>query len=200
MNYYGISAFLFGAVFGGFLGVFIHRHTEGKPITTLRSICRMCGHPIKIYDLIPILIYFILRGRCRDCGRPISHRYAVIEALTGLLTLALLKYGFPLSFAAGLFCVALIAIAYIDLNHRIVPDGINLPGIPICFLAAVFILKMNRIDSLPGMLAAGGGVLFSLILIKKTMKYALPYGSFFIDRGIDDIFWGCCAPDILLPP
>lgn len=252
MNYYGISAFLFGAVFGGFLGVFIYRLPEGKPITTLRSICRMCGRPIRSYDHIPILSYFILGGRCRDCGRPISPRYAVIEALTGLLALALyLKYGFSLSFAANfLFCVALIAIAYIDLDHRIIPDIITLPGIPICFLAAVFILKMNWIDSLLGMLVGGGGfyaiaagyrllakregmgmgdvkfmamlgaflgwqslifVIFvssvlgslaglSIILIeKKTMKYALPYGSFLSIGGISYIFWGCWALGILLP-
>ena len=37
-----------------------------------RSICFTCGQKIKWYDNIPLVSWFILRGRCRSCGQKIG--------------------------------------------------------------------------------------------------------------------------------
>ncbi|MBE9532149.1 MAG: prepilin peptidase, partial [Proteobacteria bacterium] len=59
------------------------------------------------------------------------------------------------------FTAALITITFIDFDHKIIPDRISIPGIPIGFLAALFLLSTTTwIDSLIGIAAGGGFLLF----------------------------------------
>jgi len=153
-----LSLFIIGAIIGSFLNVCIFRLPEGKSIIHPRSSCPKCGKPIRFYDNIPILSYFILLGKCRDCREAISPQYAIIEALTGFLLVCLyLKYGnTPALPATFIFCAALIVITFIDLEHQIIPDVITLPGIPIFYLASVLIMKLSYLDALLGLLIGGG--------------------------------------------
>ena len=82
-------AFAVGAVIGSFLNVVIYRVPAGQSIVSPGSRCPKCETPIKWYDNIPILSWFILGGKCRECGAEFSPRYAMIEALTGFLAAAL---------------------------------------------------------------------------------------------------------------
>jgi len=108
-----------------------------------------------------MISYLILGGRCRDCGERISLRYPLIEALTaGMAVLLFWKYGLTLKLAAAfLFTAALIVITFIDMDYQIIPDVISLPGIPLCFLAAVFVMEVPFLDALAGILV-GGGILY----------------------------------------
>jgi leader peptidase (prepilin peptidase)/N-methyltransferase len=71
-----------------------------------------------------------LRGRCRHCGKKISPRYLCVELLTGALFVVCL-WRFPdiwkLLPALTLTCV-LVASAFIDAEHSIIPNGIVLFG------------------------------------------------------------------------
>lgn len=155
---WAIAALVFGAAIGSFLNVCIWRIPEEKSIVFPSSRCPKCGAPIRPWDNIPILSWFLLRGRCRDCGGAISPRYPLVELLTGLLSLALCRlYGPGLPYlAAFLFASALVVISFIDLDHQIIPDVISLPGIPVFFLLAVFVMGVGFWDSLLGVLAGGG--------------------------------------------
>lgn len=84
-EYLAVGAFLFmvGAAVGSFINVFIYRTVSEEDWITGRSACEKCGKKIAWYDLIPILSYFVLRGRCRNCGHKISIVHPVIEALVG---------------------------------------------------------------------------------------------------------------------
>ncbi len=151
------------ACVGSFLNVCIARMpVEGQSIVKPASRCPRCGHPIRIYDNIPIISWLILRGRCRDCGEPISFRYPLVEALTALLGWLLFNvFGLSLPFlAAFLFVCALIVITFIDLDHQIIPHAITLPGIPLCFLAAVFIMRISAVDSFLGIMIGAGTLYF----------------------------------------
>ncbi len=151
------------ACIGSFLNVCIARMpVEGQSIVKPASRCPRCGHPIRIYDNIPIISWLILRGKCRDCGEPISFRYPLVEALTALLGWLLFKvFGLSLPFlAAFLFVSALIVITFIDLDHQIIPHAITLPGIPLCFLAAVFIMRIPAVDSFLGIMIGAGTLYF----------------------------------------
>ena len=81
------AVFIFGALVGSFLNVCIYRIPAGKSIVSPGSACA-CGQPIKWFDNIPILSWFILRGRARCCNAPYSFRYPFVEALTACLFLA----------------------------------------------------------------------------------------------------------------
>ncbi len=157
---WALAAFLFGAVVGSFLNVCIYRIPEGLSIIRPPSSCPKCGGAIRLYDNIPILSWLVLKGRCRDCREPISPRYLVVEVLTGLLSFVLfLNFDFSLKFlAAFIFCCALLVITFIDLDHQIIPDSITLPGIPICFLLSVLVLKLSWLDALLGIVIGGGAL------------------------------------------
>lgn len=163
MIFFDIFAFIFGAAIGSFLNVCIYRIPAETSIVKPSSRCPSCGHPIRFYDNIPILSFLILRAKCRDCGAKISWRYPLIELITGLMALLLFgKFGFSIVFIAFfIFTAVLIVITFIDLDHQIIPDILSLSGIPVFFLAAVFIVKLPWLEALIGLLI-GGGVLLAI--------------------------------------
>ncbi len=125
------AVFVFGAVVGSFLNVCIVRLPEGRSVVRPPSHCPRCRAGIAWYDNVPVLSYLVLRGRCRACGVRISPLYPAVEVLTGALAVALwVRLGPTVAFAGYfVFAAALVTITFIDLDHRIIPDVISLPGI-----------------------------------------------------------------------
>lgn len=156
-----LFAFLLGAVVGSFLNVCICRMPRDESVVTPPSHCPLCNYRIRWYDNIPLISYLLLRGKCRGCGAHISLQYPLVELLNGLLTLALfLRFGPSLTFLAlFLFCSALVAITFIDLEHQIIPDEISLPGIVLGFLFSFFLPWQTWLNSLLGILLGGGCLL-----------------------------------------
>jgi leader peptidase (prepilin peptidase)/N-methyltransferase len=166
----GALVFLFGAAVGSFLNVVIHRLPRGESIVKPRSRCPACGEKIRWHDNLPILSFFLLGRKCRDCREPISWRYPLVEALAAGLALALwFKFGVSKELLVHFgFCAALIAITFIDIDHRIIPNQISLPGILIGF-ACSFLWEGFWVDSLIGLLVGGGGLLL-LSLIYSLIR------------------------------
>jgi len=164
---------IFGSVVGSFLNVCIFRIPADKSIILPASHCVNCHHPIKFYDNIPIISYLILRGRCRNCNIKISPVYPAVEFLTATLSVLLfLKYGLTLQYLLTfIFSSSLVVITFIDLEHQIIPDIITLPGIPLFFLSAIFVMNVRPLDSLLG-IAIGGGLFYLIAagyqLLRKT--------------------------------
>ncbi len=142
-------ALVFGLVIGSFLNVVILRLPHGMSINRPRSHCPQCKKLIPWYDNIPVLSYIILGGRCRRCKKKISARYPFIEALSGVASVLLyLKYGLSVEWGIFLaFSAALIALAFIDLDHRILPDPITLNGIWIGVLVSVYLAQPSPLVS-----------------------------------------------------
>ncbi len=80
-------AFLFalGAIVGSFLNVLVYRLPLGKGIVTPPSACPHCDTKLRWKDNIPILGWFLLRGRCRYCKSRISPEYFIVELFVALL-------------------------------------------------------------------------------------------------------------------
>jgi len=172
-----ILIFIFGLCIGSFMNVCIYRIPLSKSIVTPRSMCPGCNSLISAYDNLPVISYILLKGKCRNCGIPISFRYPLVETISGLTALAVfMKFGLS---AEGLiyfvFISALLVMTFIDIDHRIIPDTISLPGIPIGFLLASLVLpSMNYKTSLAGILTGGGSLLavawiYNLITKKEGM-------------------------------
>jgi leader peptidase (prepilin peptidase)/N-methyltransferase len=168
--YTGTLLFVFGATVGSFLNVVIVRLPQGLSIVAPRSRCPICLKQIRWYDNVPIISFVILGARCRDCGAPISWRYPLVEVLTGLLALLLwLRFGLSLELAVNfIFCATLVAITFIDIDHRIIPNIISLPGILVGF-ACSFLFAGKWIDSLVGLLV-GGGILLGVSLLYSILR------------------------------
>jgi len=162
--------FIFGAAIGSFLNVCIFRLPAETSIVKPRSQCPYCQHPIRNCDNVPLISFILLRGKCRDCGGKISWRYPLVELITALLALLLfIKFGLTLNFLIFfIFTAVLIVITFIDLDHQIIPDIITLPGIPIFFLAAIFLVKIPWLEALIGLLI-GGGVLFAIAFVYELI-------------------------------
>lgn len=170
-----VITFLFGTMVGSFLNVCIARIPNGESVVRPPSHCPKCKKSIPFYDNIPILSYLVLRGRCRSCGERISPRYLFVEVLMGSLAAALYFHiGLGLAFfAAFIFVAALIVISFVDLDVRIVPDVISLPGIAaglLFSLAAKYGIAdpseviPTPLSALIGILA-GGGFLYAVAWI-----------------------------------
>jgi leader peptidase (prepilin peptidase) / N-methyltransferase len=160
-----LLALVFGLVIGSFLNVVILRMPLEISISTPRSRCPQCKQLIRWHDNIPVLSYFMLGGRCRHCTKKISLRYPFIEALNGLVSVLLyLKFGLSVEWAIFLaFSGALIALAFIDLDHRILPDLITLNGIWIGVLTSIYLAQPSplivRLVRFAGIESAGPRVI-----------------------------------------
>jgi leader peptidase (prepilin peptidase)/N-methyltransferase len=162
--------FIFGATVGSFLNVCIARIPNGESIVHPPSHCPKCKALIPVYCNIPLLSYVLLRGRCRSCSAKISPRYFFVELLMSSLAVALYyQFGFSLAFLVSfIFVGVLIVISFIDLDVRIVPDVISLPGIVAGLLFSVvaryviddpFELIPSPLSALIGVLVGGGFLL-----------------------------------------
>jgi leader peptidase (prepilin peptidase) / N-methyltransferase len=150
---------IFGTIVGSFLNVCIHRLPQRKSLMWPGSHCPHCQSAVKPYDNIPILGYLWLRGRCRSCNAPISIQYPVVELITGAVFLGgYLLFQTPgLLVARLLFACAMIVLFVIDLEHRILPDAVTLPGIVLGFVISLFLPPGWR-DSLIGIVLGGGSL------------------------------------------
>jgi leader peptidase (prepilin peptidase) / N-methyltransferase len=169
--------FMFGMCIGSFLNVCIYRLPSSTSIINpSRSFCPQCNSAIQFYDNIPVLSYLWLKGRCRNCKAPISPRYPLVELMTGILAIAIL-FKFHLTLEGVIYFVftsSLLVITFIDIDHKIIPDIISLPGIPIGLAASFVLPAMTFKSSLLGLLAGGGSLLlvawtYSLITRKEGM-------------------------------
>ena len=66
-----IIVFLYGIIIGSFLNVCIYRMPKGESVVTVGSHCMNCKHPLKWYDLFPVLFGTswqmpVLRGKDFD--------------------------------------------------------------------------------------------------------------------------------------
>ncbi|GAB4295828.1 MAG: A24 family peptidase [Desulfuromonadia bacterium] len=158
-----IIVFFVGASVGSFLNVCIYRIPAGRSVVSPPSSCPACGNRIRWHDNLPVLGWFLLRGRCRDCSAPISLRYPLVEALCGALTVALLlRFGISFTFLSfWTLTMSLVVVTFIDLDHQIIPDLITLPGIAAGFLSSFLLPWLSWKSSLLGILL-GGGVLLAI--------------------------------------
>jgi len=165
-----ISVGLLGALIGSFLNVVIYRLPRRESLAFPASRCTGCGTPISPRDNVPVLSWIALRGRCRGCGESISRGYPAVELLTALLFVAVvLVRGLDIDLALELPMMAmLVAVAGIDLEHRIIPNRILLPAAGL----AVAVTAVIHPDQLPENLIAGAGA-FAFLL---TAALAYPGG------------------------
>ena len=103
----------------------------GDPITLSRprSRCPSCGHAIAWHENIPVVSYLRLGGKCSACRTRISPRYPIVEVATALL-FASVGWRFGAQPAALLWCgfaAVLLALAAIDWDTTLLPDGLTLP-------------------------------------------------------------------------
>jgi len=193
-----IMSILFGASWGSFLNVVISRIPEGLSVVSPPSRCPVCKNKIKPYDNIPILSYLFLKGKCRNCSTKISIEYPIVEFIGGVMGLSLyLEFDFTIEYLYFfIFAFGMIALAFIDLKHWMVPDstliflgivGLTIPAVSY-FLNYIFYI--NIVKSLIGGLI-GFGIIAIIIILYKLIRNmdALGWGDAYV-LGIAGIYLG----------
>jgi len=178
------SALVFGALWGSFFNVAIHRWPRGMSVVRPPSHCPACGAQVRWYLNVPILGYLLLRGRARCCGAPLTSRYVWVELLSGVLCLAIaeqfvvraredaslssatLEALLYFAFAGGL-----VVATFVDLEWMEIPDEVSLPG-------AALGLATVGLRAAPGPLSAaiGAGVGFLIVQVLFVWAYELLTG------------------------
>src|SRR4051812_2441709 len=151
-----------GALIGSFLNVVVYRLPLGQSLVKPRSRCTKCATPVAARDNVPVLSWLLLRGRCRHCGERIPARYPAVELLTAVafLSVVLVRGFHPELLALIPFTAMLIAVAFIDLQHKIVPNKIMLPAAVWGLVTALAF----RTHMAPELLIAGAGA-FTFFLL-----------------------------------
>ena len=126
----GLFAFWPALALGSFLNVVAARVPLRRSVVRPASACMSCGTELAWHDNVPVLSWLVLRGRCRACGVRISAVYPLVELATAALVAGcFVKFGLSgEAFLASFFCVVLVVLSAIDLEHRIVPNRIVLPA------------------------------------------------------------------------
>ncbi len=149
---------LVGACVGSFLNVVAYRIPEGISLVLPRSACPKCKHLLAWFDNVPVLGWFLLKGKCRHCQAPISKRYPTVEAITALFFGGwfALCYATPLRPAffepgpietSGIFMMSVVLIAaligssLVDAEWTIIP--LRIPYF--LLVAALVVLPMSVI-------------------------------------------------------
>lgn len=125
--------------------------------------CAKCGAQRKWNYLLPLLGFFMARGRCAQCAEPVSARIPIVEFATGVLFSALyLMYGLTWELLVLLvYAVLLIVLFITDYEHFILPNIVTYPGI---------------------VLAA------AVALLVTVLQYRLPWAVFFAGQDFMSIF------------
>jgi leader peptidase (prepilin peptidase)/N-methyltransferase len=162
---------LFGLAFGSFLTVLVRRTPARVPVVTGRSRCPQCGSTIEARDNVPVISYVLLRGRCRHCGTRISPEYPLTELATSSLFAgtALTYDDVFVAAVVAVFLGLLVALALIDIRHKLIPNAITYPSLVILTVALLLGAALGRDVDLVraglGLLSFGAGLL-ALALIR----------------------------------
>ncbi len=162
---------ILGACLGSFLNVCIHRLPLNKSIVFPPSHCIVCGTRLRTRDLIPLISYFLLKGRCQNCSAKISIRYVVVEVVT---VICLLSCYYVLGTSAEFYKFALgalflILISFIDYNHQLILDKVLLWFASAGFFIQLFFFDISIIDMISACLVGGTILLIIAILTKGGM-------------------------------
>lgn len=208
-----------GACIGSFLNAVIYRlPRECLSIVRPRSLCPRCGGQIAWYDNLPVISWLLLRGACRRCRARIPVRYPLIEIGTSVAFVALALHvvgaggledpahavrGWLYFFIHASILSTLIALTFIDIDHRILPDELTKGGLVVGLAFATFVPEimpphvLTRIEvagkpiaahvgqNIAGLLegiagaALGGGALWAIGRIgsRVTRKEAMGLGD-----------------------
>jgi leader peptidase (prepilin peptidase)/N-methyltransferase len=177
-----VLAVLMGLLWGSFLNVVIYRVPREMSVVRPASHCPACGQPVRAYDNIPVLSFVLLGGKARCCKARLSVRYPLVEAIGGLLSLAVLEAVVfrlgpttPMVRALAVYVadfalvLGLVAAAFIDLEHMYLPDPVTLGGAALGLATASF-REMSYVDSLIGAAVGFGVVWLPFMVIYPRLR------------------------------
>ena len=176
---FDLTSLFTGFIFGSFINVIVYRLPKNISIIKPRSSCPECNRIIPWLENIPILSWFLLRGKCSGCNLSIPIRYPLIETFTGILFFisyksTLYNYGienylFKLLANWGIILI-LFPLSIIDYYYLWIPNSIIKIGISFGFLISIFSSIINNqnlfLNILESLISGIFGFLIIILIIK----------------------------------
>jgi prepilin signal peptidase PulO-like enzyme (type II secretory pathway) len=152
-----VALFALGAIIASFIGVIVARLNTGQSFLAGRSRCDACNEPLGFSALVPILSYFVGRGKSRCCGALLSFSSPLTELLLGgLFVLSYSQIGLSSALFWMLLSLSLLlALVLYDLVHQILPSS----------LLALFVTA----SALTGFLLASSVAVFFIVLLVASL-------------------------------
>jgi leader peptidase (prepilin peptidase) / N-methyltransferase len=202
-----ILTLIYGTIFGSFFNVVGLRVPINRSIIFPGSTCPTCGHKLKSYELIPVLSYFLQKGKCRGCQSRISPIYPVFELITGILfASAPLVIGWSGELVVALTLISMFMIIIVsDINYMLIPDKILIWFAGIFLLERIFMPLNPWWDSLVGAVTGflllliialvsrggmGGGDIKLYALLGFVLGFKLVLISFFLSTLFGAVIGG----------
>ncbi|MBV8900005.1 MAG: prepilin peptidase [Verrucomicrobia bacterium] len=179
-----VMSLVCGAFIGSFLGCLVYRLPRGVSLVRpARSFCPGCQRTIPWYRNVPVFGWLFLRGRCPDCGAKISLRYPLIEGAAAMLFwLATVTFPPMQAVVFWLFFALLLAAAFIDVEHLIIPDRLTFPGTALGIVCSALVPALHGAGTWTAGVkaalfgaAAGYGTLYAISYFGK-----LAFGRFYV--------------------
>ena len=155
MQILGVYLFVIGCCIGSFINVVIYRLPLNQSIVYPSSSCPKCNAKIKWFDNLPIISWFLLRGKCRACNTKISFSYPIIELSTGLLVFLNL-YSDPTIYSqqpiyltiffGSIFIVTLLTLAILDFKYFWLPQALTSGGLVLGITGSIYIDFYNDLN------------------------------------------------------
>ena len=152
-------------------------------LKTPSSHCPSCNHRITPWENIPVISYFLLKGKCSSCKGKIPVHYPCVEFTTAIMT-ALVIYSFGMNWSTLPFLIltwSLFTLALIDSQHQILPDEITLSVLWLgIFISSLGLnLEVNLLDSVTGAIAGYSSLwLFNFLYKLVRQKEGMGHGDF----------------------
>jgi leader peptidase (prepilin peptidase)/N-methyltransferase len=167
-----ILFFILGASVGSFLNVVVIRYGTGIGYGG-RSMCASSGKCLRWFELIPIVSFFLQKGRSRYTGAKLSWQYPIVEFLTGVLFVLSFRLAFSfvdISIASFALMLAfyilsscfLMLVATYDAKHMIVPNEFVYPLVGLSFISLFVELGSTISFALPSLESLLAGPLVAL--------------------------------------
>jgi leader peptidase (prepilin peptidase)/N-methyltransferase len=170
-------------------------------LMTPRSRCPKCETTIPAWHNIPVVSWLLLRGRCANCRAPIPIRYPGVELLTAIASVVVAaEFGYTWLGAAALaFTWIVIALTFIDLDTKLLPDQLTLP---LLWLGLIVNLAGGFVDLASAVVGAICGylLLWSIYWAFKllTGKEGMGYGDFKLLAALGTWFGWQALPMLIL--
>ncbi|MFA7340389.1 MAG: prepilin peptidase [Candidatus Obscuribacterales bacterium] len=177
--YLELLAALIGVCVGSFLNVVAVRSLAEKSLLHPGSHCPQCQHKLGLGDLIPLLSYWLLKGKCRYCHAAIHWHYPLVELVTAIVFVAIVHFfgTVPCDFDVDrssitlfmlLFASTLIAVTVTDFKEKLIPHEITYPMV----LVGIGFSQFFRNDLFGSLIGVGVSyLLFDLIAHYGLMFY-----------------------------
>ena len=172
--------FVAGVSAGSFSHALSVRILNNKSLLYGRSKCDYCSKKLFWWQLIPILSYFILKGRCYFCRKPINFQLFIFEIFLGtIFVLYFIYFDYNAAISFSILSIFLLSILNTDYEGMIIhlPTVILVIIFGVIFNVAFFGLNTRTILNISISFSIGWSFIFLISSLYFVIRGNHGFGS-----------------------